>query len=190
MRCATTRMFRKSTSASRAQAGAERAVPAQTRRRACCSMCVTSTFAMAVCTPYAACRSASRRRGRGRAGRQRRRQVVAATRLARHRAPAGGRVEFDGKDMNGLDRRADGCRAAWCSCRKAGASSPRLTVHENLLMGAFNRRLRGGEARNRGNLRAVSQSRGSPQQRGRRCCRAASSRCWRSAARCWRRPSS
>ena len=60
-----------------------------------------------------------------------------------------------------------------------------LTVHENLLMGAFARRdTRAVETEIDDDLRALSQSRGAARHAGARCCPAASSRCWRSAAAC------
>ena len=64
-----------------------------------------------------------------------------------------------------------------------------LTVHENLLMGAFARkdtRSVGGRDRTKSISDFPTSRRGGTRRP--RCCRAASSRCWRSAAGCWPTP--
>ena len=82
-------------------------------------------------------------------------------------------------------RRPSDCDASWFWCRKAARSCISLSVHENLQMGAYCR----SDVERR---RAISKRStiASPTWRRaercrRRCCRAANSRCWRSAAHCW-----
>ena len=76
------------------------------------------------------------------------------------------------------------CGSGSPSRPRAGACFPRMTVLENLELGAYLRRDEPTiERRPRARLRAVPAPQGARDARRRARCRAASSRCWRSAAR-------
>ena len=103
---------------------------------------------------------------------------------------SGGRVMLDGRDITGwpTSRRVRERLVLVPEGRRIVMS---LTVHENLLMGAFARRDPRQIATELADIyRVVSQSRGASRTCPRPCSRAASSRCSRSAAACSRTRSS
>ncbi len=102
---------------------------------------------------------------------------------------AEGRVMLDGADITRwpTSRRVRQHLALVPEGRRIVTS---LTVHENLLMGAFARKdIRCGRRRNRGNLFDAFRTWRRGGMRLPRCCRAASSRCWRSDVDCCPRQS-
>jgi len=113
------------------------------------------------------------------------RQVVAAAGAAGPRPSAAGQVRFDGVDVTRMTP-PQRLRHGLALVPEGRQIAITLTVHENLLMGAYCR----DDAAVAGDIDGTSTT-ASPIWRGGaacrpRCCRAASSRCWRSAAPCWR----
>ena len=96
--------------------------------------------------------------------------------------PARGTVRFDGTDITGWPSYRV-CEAGIGHVAEGRQVFPNLTVLENLEMGAVLTRARSAREGQRSSASSPS-SRGSPSGGGRppARCRAASSRCWRSAA--------
>ena len=97
--------------------------------------------------------------------------------------PLAGEIAYKGRRPACRRRRPSAHSSASPTCRKAARSSPRMTVMENLEMGAY---ARNGRAASGGaaavHHRAFPGSRGAARPARRHACRAASSRCWRSGA--------
>jgi branched-chain amino acid transport system ATP-binding protein len=155
------------------------AAPPPPPRPPWCSSCSTSRAPTARSRPSAAsaCRCAGRDRHRARL--QRRRQDHHPEDHLRHHRPRKGSIEFKGQTSPprpGLHRAAGPEHVP-----EGREVFPLLSVHDNLLMGAYTRKDRDGVARD---IEAVYGYFPILKERTARtpaCCPAASSRCWRSA---------
>jgi branched-chain amino acid transport system ATP-binding protein len=96
--------------------------------------------------------------------------------------PNRGSVHFKGDDITARDPAAI-VRLGLSHVPEGREVFPLLSVHDNLLMGAYTRSDRDGVARDIERRWATSRSCASASARMPACCRAASSRCWRSRAR-------
>ena len=98
--------------------------------------------------------------------------------------PRQGEITFDGARIDGVTAARDRRASASASRPRDAAIFPRMSVRENLEMGAFQRpKGAGDDGRLRAGLRRSSRGSGSGAARTAGRCRAASSRCWPSAGR-------
>jgi len=119
------------------------------------------------------------------AGRQRRGKSTILKTISGIIDPSKGQIRFEGGEIQSRD-------PAWIVRRgishvpEGREVFPLLTVEENLRMGAYTRGDAGGIAEDIDMVYGYFRFSRSAPGRRRACCRAGSSRCWRSAARCCR----